>query len=620
MTPAPPPPPTDEVNDMLNDGVPDNDVLDPDTVDADFEQELEDLFSDDLEEEAAASAAMAEDNEPIVLDEYVTTEDIDIAIDDPAPVEPEENIETAQTEEDDEGALVLDDVAEDDSEEMMILDDVVEEDDDVMLLDEVIEEVPEVRTDPDDIAALVDDIAEDNTVTPPSADAEEIIELDDLLEQGRPEEVSEAPEEIVELDDLLQETETAPSSDDDTMLLEEMEPEIEPTAEEATEPTLPDDMAETMAEAMVGDEAEDVSTITDLEPETVQVEPMESDKLGDLTEEALTDAEEMLSAEPPVEASEALMAEALSETKDQPEEEGTQELKSDDATSQKHDIEPATPVSSLDETTNAEDVLPTKESGEEISTVPEDMVDLALAEESGPEIPVDEAVLEEDIDLLMDEPASEATPEPASEEDILKTDDNDMSELAGLEALEDEGMDDMDSLLDNVEVDVSDVETSVETDEADLDIPEVDIPDTDFPTIPPTDAAEAALTDAETSDMDTATENVSAMETEEDLGEDLPDEIMAGVDMDEVLTSENMPQDAGIDVSDDVDVNQLLADVRSETSASVIAELQEKVAMLETRVEDLETMLREEIAQLVPAEAARIIREEITALADELEE
>ena len=157
----------------------------------------------------------------------------------------------------------------------------------------------------------------------------------------------------------------------------------------------------------------------------------------------------------------------------------------------------------------------------------------------------------------MDEP--EIEPEQASAE-VLD------AELTGLDELEADDMEDVDSLLDNVEVDVSDV-VDAEMDE-DSDMPKMDVDDS--------------------------------------LGD--------------VLAAEAMPTDIGIDVSADVDVDQLLVEVRSDTEASSVAELQGKIVLLESRVEDLEKRLRDEIAQMVPAEAARIIREEIAALAQELDD
>ncbi|MBU4475834.1 MAG: hypothetical protein KKC48_11140, partial [Proteobacteria bacterium] len=118
MTPAPPPPPTDDsvdVNDVLNAGKPENEGLDPDSLDADFEQELEDLFSDDLEEEGAA--ADEGDDEPIVLDEYVTVEN-----DGNTEVQDDESMDDLAG--DDEALLLLDDLTDED--DPMLLDDVAE--------------------------------------------------------------------------------------------------------------------------------------------------------------------------------------------------------------------------------------------------------------------------------------------------------------------------------------------------------------------------------------------------------------------------------------------------------------------------------------------------------------
>ena len=213
----------------------------------------------------------------------------------------------------------------------------------------------------------------------------------------------------------------------------------------------------------------------------------------------------------------------------------------------------------------------------ELEDLPEDLMDVALAEEAAPDVPVEEAVAEDDLDSIMDEPepaaeaqvvagnvfakskARAAEPAPAEPED---------AELTGLEALEDDDIEDVDSLLDNVEVDVSDV---------------VD--------------AEASLEDE---DID-----LSDMDLDSSL--------------DDVLTAEAMPEDAGMEVPD-IDVDSLLMETRADVGEATLADLQSKVRMLEGRVEELEKKLKDEIAQLVPAEAARIIREEIAALAAELDD
>ncbi|HKI80987.1 MAG TPA: hypothetical protein VKA04_05025, partial [Pseudodesulfovibrio sp.] len=133
------------------------------------------------------------------------------------------------------------------------------------------------------------------------------------------------------------------------------------------------------------------------------------------------------------------------------------------------------------------------------------------------------------------------------------------SELTGLDQLEDDDIEDVDSLLDNVEVDVSGV-------------------------------------------MDTE-------ETDADLDDDMVMDLDEG-SLDDVLTAKSMPSDA--------DVDMLLAETHEETPS--LEALQDTVRQLEDRVEELERRLRDEIAQLVPAEAAKIIREEIAALAADLED
>nr|WP_321513544.1 hypothetical protein [uncultured Pseudodesulfovibrio sp.] len=443
MTPAPPPSPNDknvDVSDVLNDNTPENEGFDPDSVDADFEQELEDLFADDLDDDVSAESH----DGPVLLDDIAEKAD---------EFSDSDAVADSVAEADDDDLIVLDDIIEDDEDEPLVLDDVVEE-----VTDESAAEVE----------ALVDDIAEINAPEPePVFEADEdAIELDDLVA-----EVDDSDDELLELDDLLEEA---------------SETEVE----------------------------EDVSSEAD-----------SWDNPLELTEES----------------SENMAEDSLLE-----------ELE-----------EPAVEAASEPEI-------------EEISFESEDMVDVALAEDTVPEVPVEHAVPEEDIESIMD------APEPEPEQDVInpavvgnvfqdirkaeQSAEEMDSELTGLDALEDDAIEDVDSLLDNVEVDVSDV-VDVETDD-DMDMSDLD--------------------------MD--------------------------ANLDDVLAAEIMPPDAGHDVSNDVDVDQLLVDVRSEAGEATVADLQDKIAMLESRVEDLEMRLRDEIAQMVPAEAARIIREEIVALASELDD
>jgi len=467
MTPAPPPKDDSiDVNDVFSEA-PENEALDTDNLDADFEQELEDLFSDDLEEEqAAADEADEGADEPIVLDDLMTAGD-DLAEDDDLLVL-DEVADVAETADDD--LLVLDEVADEAADDdLLVLDDVADEasDDDLLVLDEVVAD----DVDGDDVAALVDDIAEDNTAAPAAdGDDEDIIELDDLLEEG-----AEAPE----LDSLL-EGDDALGLDDDALVLDDI-------AE------APGDEPELLLEETVDDEPE--LLLDDVADEVVEDEI----SLGSLADE---DA-------------------------------------SDDALA---------------------------DGAEEIFLEDEDAGDAAMAEAAeSDDLPVDAALSDDELSMLMDEPE----PTPA----VSAADDGglDIAELAGMERLDDDGpMDDMESLLDNVEVDVSDIMDESD-DDAELDLPDLDVDD-------------------------------------------------VGVDsVSDMITAEAMPEDAGVALAPGEDVDQFMADVRTESVPDVAA-LQAKVASLEARVEDLEHRLREEIAQLVPAEAARIIREEIEALARELDD
>ncbi|NDV19677.1 hypothetical protein GO013_09625 [Pseudodesulfovibrio sp. JC047] len=215
---------------------------------------------------------------------------------------------------------------------------------------------------------------------------------------------------------------------------------------------------------------------------------------------------------------------------------------------------------------------------EENFSVSENITENEPVESFVEDIPVEQAVSEAAIDSIMDEPESESDVEPTAEkvpasavvagnvfnqirkntQDSTEVD----SDLTGLEALENDAIEDVDSLLDHV--DVSDV------------------------------------IDAESDDG---------------LGMDIAVE-----DFEDVEIPERVSPDAEYDMADDLDVDGLLEDVCSETEAATIAELQDTVAALESRVEDLEKRLRDDIAQMVPAVAARIIREEIVALANDLDE
>jgi len=358
-------------------------------------------------------------------------------------------------------------------------------------------------------------------------------------------------EDLLVLDDVVEDVGEAPASEG-TGVAEATEPAVEDAAE---------------VEALVEDLAEAPAP----EPEIEEVADEDAIVLDDLVEESGDDEDDIMELDDLLEEE---ASEAPTEEGEATEEPGAiEEAVADDVGEVL--LEDAAELGVEDIPVELEDAVE-----EEISPEPEDMMDVALSEEPAPEIPVEEAVAEEAIEDIMDEPEVPVEPveEPAPQvvagnvfdtmdtaapqEADIPTD----AELTGIETLEEEDMDDVDSLLDNVEVDVSDVvEDEAEDDE--IEMPDIEMNST----------------------------------------------------FDEVLTEEAMPPDVGHDVSADVDVDELLIEARSEAEASTVAELQGKVALLESRVDDLERRLRDEIAQMVPAEAARIIREEIAALAQELD-
>ncbi|MEZ7197480.1 hypothetical protein AB6M95_12010 [Pseudodesulfovibrio sp. 9FUS] len=441
------------MRDVLNEPVADSEGFDPDTVDADFEQELEDLFADDLED----APVVDESGGPIVLDDQI----------EPA------------------GDDAEDEVAE---EELLLLDDVVEE-------------------------PAEDDFADES-------DDEDLLILDDLAEEP-------AGEELIVLDEVVDLVEEADGG--------AAAPKAGARSAAEAEALVDDIAEENLADSL--DEDEEIIDLDDL----VEEEPAEAEALDD-EDEMLLDLDDLIEEEAGPE----------------PEEEISLELEE-----------------------------PAEEPEDELSVdVTDDLLAAAMAEEPAPEVPVDEAVAPEDIEAIMDEPEAEPEIELEAELEIeaeepdavelneaaivegnLFTDAVEApvdAELTGLEQLEDDDIEDVDSLLDNVEVDVS------------------------------------GVMDAEESDAD--------------LGDDMVMDLDEG-SLDDVLAAEAMPPDAGMDV--DADVDLLLAETREEPSLEA---LQATVRQLEGRVEELERRLREEIAQLVPAEAAKIIREEIAALAAELDD
>ena len=395
---------------------------------------------------------------------------------------------------------------------------------------------------------LNDPAADSEGLDPDTVDADFEQELEDLfaddLDETPPAEADEGPivlddqtdddfdaDDLLVLDDVVEET-SDEEDEDDLLVLDDVAGD-----DEADDLIVLDDVVEVEPEA-----AEPVS-----DEEAAEVEALVDDLVEEgAPEEESADEDEIIDLDDLVE--ETAEAEAASEADD----------------------EPLMDLDALLEEEPAESDEEPLDLSEEISLEPDDMMDVALAEEAVPEVPVHEAVAIEDLDSIMDEPeAAESAPSVVAgnvfanlEAASAAADEAVDSELTGLDQLEDDDIEDVDSLLDNVEVDVSDV-----------------------------------------------------VDAESDLDEDMLD--LDEESLDEVLTAEAMPPDAGMDV--DIPVAALLEETREE-GAPTLESLQNKVHQLEGRVEELERRLREEIAQMVPAEAARIIREEIAALAADFED
>jgi pilus assembly protein FimV len=438
MTPAPPPPPKDDadVRDVLNEPAVDSEGFDLDSVDADFEQELEDLFADDLEDTPVPD----ESGGPVVLDDEVEAEKN-------APV----------------------------GEELLVLDDVVEE-------PAAAESAPE---------------------------AEDLLVLDDVAEE--PAEEVDDESELIVLDEVVELVEKADAAEGGAQAVtatEAVVTDLELPAEEDDE------------------EDEEIINLDDLVEEPVSYESQEAEQAEELEEEPLIDLDDLLGEE------------SLAEPETEIYESGTEPVRDDEA-----------------------------EGGFEDAPAVEE----PLAEPVDEAVPAGEAMTGdipvEELDAVMDEPEEARSAEDevfASAADDLPSAEPMDAELTGLEELGDDDIEDVDSLLDNVEVDVSDV---------------VD-----------TEAVDAELDDDMVMDLDEGS-------------------------LDEVLAAESEPSDVDMD-----EEPGLLPIIPAGEGEPTLAELQAKVRQLEGRVEELELRLRDEIAQMVPAEAARIIREEIAALTADFDE
>lgn len=297
MTPVPPPDsPEDilEMTDLVEDAT--SKKADDAATDADFEQELEDLFSEELDDGHGGDAY---DAEPVLLDEPVDSSE---QVEAPAAEEEEAVMDLTDVVEDDSDTLLLDDIAEESDEaDALLLDEVVEEPDEAVLLEDVVEadEVAQPVEEADDADAVVlDDVIEEvasddeaaSSVEPVVADADgadDTLVLDDVVEEAAavsPEESSENALDLdgVDVDDILAEDEEgdAPVSDEEIAALDDLLDDIdtdEPSAEEDSsldlDALLDEGSAgegeENIAQEATGEVADDAgmdASIEDMEP------------------------------------------------------------------------------------------------------------------------------------------------------------------------------------------------------------------------------------------------------------------------------------------------------------------------------------------------------------------
>ncbi len=412
-------------------------------------------------------------------------------------------------------------------------------------------------------ALFADDLEEESAAVVETKEEDKPVVLDDLAAEE---------EETLVLDDIAEEV-----SDDDIPVLDDVVEDgdedlliLDDVVEDAVDDTMLLDNAvedvgkaesTTLEEEAVSTLVDDIAEENDITSEAVEEEIEEIIELDDLTDdgdvEELADLDALLDE---VEDEETLELNDVVEAETAPVEGVVEEaaLEESAADSAATGI-PADEIA-VEDTVVLEDALETTEAPAPVETTDSEVVEEAILEDivEMPEEPAEALAETSTPEIPMDETMVKEDidfmDESGPQEGVSPLNDSGESDIIGLDELEED--DDMDSLLDTVEVDMSDIDMPVE-------------------------------------------------------GENVPE---AGIDMEAALVAESIPQDAGIDVSEDMDVDQLLANVCEDACDPVIANLQDKVAALEARVEELENQLRHEIAQMVPVEAARIIREEIAAL------
>ena len=448
----------------------------------------------------------------------------------------------------------------------------------------------------DEVADGLDDIAGD--VADQAADEENVLLLDDMVEEK---------DDAVVLEDVVEEN-GADEGEEDVLLLDQVaeEPAQAPSPNEAekalgdmdldalldeTEPAAPADEADLDA-LLEGVAEEDDAEPAPADEAAIDLDDLLDEGTGAGTQEKAPELDDLLGeVEEPAAADEILLEDVVEE-----------------------------PAAAESEVVEAEPVV--EEAAAEEPVVEESVAVEAAVEEPEVESPIlEEAALEdmvlEDVAADLSEPDQEISPEAEAvqpeEEGVFDSEaleqamdveipadaeivgngespaiegleDDQMDELAGLKPEDEAELEDMEHLLEGV--DVSDI-IDESVDEEEIDIPEMDISDIDF------------------------------------------------------VEGPEIPYEVGHDVSEDVDMDALLEDVKPETVSvddlqsrmaaleerfaalagePEVGDLEERIVAMEAKLEEVENIVRREVERLVPEEAARIIREEIAALARELEE
>ncbi|MBN2139640.1 MAG: hypothetical protein JW718_01420 [Desulfovibrionaceae bacterium] len=105
--------------------------------------------------------------------------------------------------------------------------------------------------------------------------------------------------------------------------------------------------------------------------------------------------------------------------------------------------------------------------------------------------------------------------------------------------------------------------------------------------------------------------------------EDLEAEEAEGPAIEEPLLAEGPADEEALDLLEgaEIDVSEIMPPEGAVIDeAEALERFSERIGVLEAKVAELEQALRDEVARLVPAEAARIIREEIERLASEIKD